>query len=137
MDSSNPIVGNEMPVFVSVGEIAKSPRQVTSIVWLQSLDTCDMGGIDAIEHGVATPNEVLLRVHDRKLRAILRRAGVEFGQFEDEIIQGSSEVVANLSSQCAEAHSGERLAWANNIYDAMRRVWVQIESDGVEHCSQR
>src|ERR1700730_7241190 len=75
---------HEMPVFIRVGALAEAPRPIASVVRLQPLDCCDMSGVDAFEPtSLCVSNEVLWRVYNRKLCAILCSAGIEYGEFEN------------------------------------------------------
>jgi len=100
---------HQFPVFVSVRGIAEQACPIASIVRLQPLDCCDMAGVEALETGLCPPPEVLWRVFDRKLRTVLRDAGIEFGEFKNEVFEGGSQVVANFSYQDGDGHRG-RLA---------------------------
>lgn len=122
----------EMPVFVCVGEVSEPSGPVASHIRLQRLHCCDMAGVDAFEEGCcASSLEIIFRVHNRKLRAALFSAGIQLGQLEDEIIQGTSEVVTNLAHQDPHAHPEECFRWPTEIYDAVRRIRIEIKRDGI------
>ncbi|SRR5260370_26474961 len=60
---------DELPVFVWIGEVAKSRRPVASRIRLQPLDRCNMCEVNTFEIGsCAVRPEILFRVHNRKLR---------------------------------------------------------------------
>ena len=124
---------HEMPVFIRIGTLAEQPRPIASLVRLQSLDYCDMAGVDAFEAtSLCVPNKVLFRVHNRKLRAALLGAGIEYGQFENKIIESTSEVVTNLPHQNAELHSVESLSGKREIRDALvRGIRIELKDNGI------
>lgn len=123
---------DEMPVFVRVGAVSEPPRPVASIVRLKPLDACDMFGVDAFEQDCrAVSGKVLCRIHNRKLGLLLRTAGIESGEFVDEIVEGAPKVVANLADQSSDAHTVESLCGKEDIFRAVRRVWIDFERDGV------
>jgi hypothetical protein len=124
--------GDDLPMFVHVRNLAEPSRPVAFHVWLKALDCCDMREVDTFEPtSLCVPNEILCRVHDRKLRALLFLAGIEFSEFKNEIIEGTPEVVTNLAHECAEPSTREGLWGGADIYRAMRRVWIEIERNGV------
>jgi hypothetical protein len=125
------VAGNNVPVLVHIGQVAKSSRPYASHVRLQPLDRCDVGGVDATEHGFAASNEILCQIHDRKLRTLLRDAGIEFGEGVNKVVDGASEVVTDLADQRSDPHAEEGFEWEPWVYHTMRRLWVEIERDGV------
>jgi hypothetical protein len=75
-DSAIPDTRDEMPVFVRVGTVSQAPRPIASIIRLQLLGTCKVGGVDALEvTGCTASREIFCRIHNRKLRAALLDAG--------------------------------------------------------------
>jgi hypothetical protein len=73
----------------------------------------DMRGFDAFEVGPTTlSREVLWRVHNRKLRTALLNAGVELGEFEDEIVEGASKVVTDLAEADRDIPTNVSVAFA-------------------------
>jgi hypothetical protein len=117
-------------VFVSIVEIAEDLCRVTSLVRLQHLEFCDMGAVNTLEPRLGPPNELLFRAYDRKLRALLRDAGIVFGKREDEIIKSAPEVVANLSDQNANPHRHKRIGQMRD-YESVRRIRVELWADGI------
>lgn len=131
-DGGSTACDHEMPVFIRVGVIPEASRPVASLVRLIPLDCCNMGKVDAFEVGAPTPSiEILWRVHNRKLRTALCDAGIDLGEFKDEVIQGAPEVVANLPYQDADAHSEECFRREADIYDAVRWLRIEIEGDSI------
>lgn len=93
----------EMPVLVWIRKPGESLRPLASRVRLQSLDSCDMLGVDVLKPGLYTSfSEHVLEVFDRKLRAILRQAGVFPSKSIDEVIKRGPEVVDRLSKKNAK-----------------------------------
>ncbi len=81
---------DETPVFVGVGEVSKRSRPLAPQVRLKAFDYFDMSGVYAFENGgLAASVEILFRIHNRKLRAILFEAGIDPSQFVDKIVKGT------------------------------------------------
>src|SRR5271156_2123112 len=122
----------EMPVFVRVGGISKTPRPIASHVRLQPLYTRDMSGVDAFEKdSLAAPLEVLFRVHNRKLGAALLNAGIEPGEFENEIVERASEIVADFANSDGEVRPDKSLGRLLSAYNAVRRIRVELNFDSI------
>lgn len=97
------LIVNKSSVFVWVGDVSESARPIASTVWLESLDCCDMRGIETVEPSAIFPKrESLWSVFNGKLGAIHDASRIENGQLIDKIIEGGSEVVTNLPHQNAE-----------------------------------
>jgi hypothetical protein len=125
-----PLDVGEFPVFISIGEIAENLRRITSTVRLQLLNFCDMRTVEALEPRLSPPREILWRVYDRKLRALLLDAGIEFGQREDEIIESASKVVTGLANQDSNAHRYEG-ASRQRQDEPVRRIGIELRGDGI------
>ena len=121
----------EFPMSVSVREIAQSGGPVTSVVRLQPLNCCYMSGIDTSEpSALLPPREALWIVFDRELRTALYAAGVMACKFEDEVIQRTSEVIANLPDQYAHAHRSAKFAAFDDNLQAVGRFLVELDNEG-------
>jgi hypothetical protein len=53
------------------------------------------------------------------LSTLLRRFGIEFRESVDEIVQGTSEVVTNLTDQRTQPDASEGFTGQTDIYRAM------------------
>jgi hypothetical protein len=122
---------NKMPVFVRIGAVTEPSRPVASTVRLQPLNCCHMSDIDALE---PTPLNASLKsifmVFNRKLSVVLRRAGIELGEFENEIIKGSSEVVTNFADKHAEPHVVKSL-FGQTPANAVRGIRIELNGDSI------
>jgi hypothetical protein len=88
----------KLAVFVGTGEALKRCRPIDSVVRLQSLDCCYMGGIEAVEPSTLFPPlESLLLVFDRELSSIDASPGIERGKLIDQIIEGGSKIVCDFA----------------------------------------
>jgi hypothetical protein len=96
---------NEFPVFIYIGESLKEKERTepNSLVRLEPLDHCEMFIREMFESAAPVSSELLRRVADRKLCAILLAAGVAPRQDEDDIIKCSTGVEGELAKQ---AHRG-------------------------------
>ena len=89
----------QSPVLVWIGEVAESLRPIASVVRLQSLDCCQMSGIEAFELFLLPKREALLSVFDNELSAINDLSRVQDGKFVNQVIKRSPEIVADLPYQ--------------------------------------
>jgi hypothetical protein len=101
----------ERPVFVWVRQISEGWRPCASAVRLQPLDCCDMRDADAYEPDRYVPFEYLWHIVNRKLGAVLDGSAIVPRELKNEIIEGGSQIVTNLSDQ--------------NAYD--RRMMLEID----------
>jgi hypothetical protein len=87
----------EFPMLIFVRNRAQRSRPSAALVRLQQLKLCDMASVDSVEVSSLNPrSEVLSAVFDRKLRFVLGNSvRVEFSQFKNEIIEGSSQIVSD------------------------------------------
>lgn len=123
---------DEMPVFVGIGGFPQVFRPVASLIRLQPLNGCNMRGVNAFEAGLATvAPEVIYRVHNRELCSALLAAGVEFGEFENEIIQSAPKVITNLAEADRDISPDECLIGRRSAFDAIRRLRIKVYPDGV------
>jgi hypothetical protein len=118
-------------VFVAIGQVAQSFSPIASRIRLQPLNRCDMGRIDAFEPSTLfPPREALFRVFNRKLREVLTDAGIEFGEFKNEVIQGGSEVIDNLPDQNSNVCLDEGfIRTAKN--DLVRGIRIELNDNGI------
>jgi hypothetical protein len=86
----------KMSMLVWVGNGSEPSRPVNSFVWLQFLNTCCMNIADASEVGFAPSLESRVRILNWELSAVLRSAGIEDGQFVNEVIQSTPKVIDDL-----------------------------------------
>lgn len=120
-----PLDADKFSVFVSIGEVSKGFRPIASAVWLQPLDCCHMGCIDPLEPHFRPPRKVLFPVYDRKLRAVLSNAGVMFGEFKDEIIEGAPKIVTNFTDQDSYSHGYKRICGTHE-FEIVRRIRIEL-----------
>ena len=50
--------------------------------------------------------ETLWRVFDRKLRALLRHAGIELCQLEDQVVERTPQIVGDFADKDRDSHGG-------------------------------
>ena len=89
----------QLPVFVWIGQHSEGLRPLASIARLQFLDGCDVGITDTLE--ICRPPSVesaSIRI-DRKLRSILLLAGIEKGEFIDQVVEGGAKVVDDFADE--------------------------------------
>ena len=124
---------HEMSVFIGIGTLTEQPRPIASVVRLQPLNCCNMAGADAFEPtSLWVSNKIFFRIYNRKLRAALLSAGIEYGQLENEIIESTSEIVTNLPHQNAKLHSREGLGRESEIHDALvRGIRIELKDNGI------
>ena len=92
---------SKVPVFVGVGQITKPSYPVASAVRLQPLDSCDVFGGQGISKVVSCEEilESFFRICDRKLCAIYDSLGIKAGQLIDQVVQGNTQVLRDLTDQ--------------------------------------
>lgn len=124
--------GREFPVFVFVGKVSQRPRPIASLVRLQPLECCDMASLDALAPSLLFPPlELIGAVHNRKLRELLGRAEVKFGEFENEIFQRSTQVIANLADQDGNAHRGGDVNFRRFAADVLPTLGLEMSDRGL------
>jgi len=130
-DGVVPLDAFEFPVFVAVGNLSEGAAPFASCVRLQSLDCCDMCGIDALEVTRLNPTvEALFVICKRKLRIALLNAGIELGELEDEIVESASEVVGDLANQHADRQRRTN-ALAHIRDEIVRGLRVELRDNGI------
>jgi len=91
-----------------------------------------MSGVDAFEpSSINASLKSLFLVFNRKLSVVLRRAGIELSEFENEIIKGTSEVVANLADKDAEPHIVKSFSGQGDPCDAVRGMRIELNADNI------
>lgn len=126
------LMRNDVPVFVRVGDITQPRRPLTSRVRLQSLDRCDMVGIDALEPALLEPSsEAIFVVFKRKLRSSLLAAGIELGEFKDEVFESGSEVLTCFPDQDSKSHIVEGLGWEGDLDNVIGGIRIELDTDRV------
>jgi hypothetical protein len=106
----------------------KSPRPIASLERLQPLDACNMRGVHSYEPRLAVRVETTWLVFNRKLCAILRDAGIELCELENEVIERPPEVVADLPDQNWNPHGGGSL---RDKRDIVRRFRIELDDNGI------
>jgi hypothetical protein len=117
-------------VFVPIREVAEGLCPVAFTVRLQRLDCCDMAEINSLEPRLFPRFETPFRVFDRKLRSILSAAGVMSGEFEDEVIECTPQVVANLPDQNPDTHRRHRVIRGRSL-EYIGRIRVELANNGI------
>jgi hypothetical protein len=69
--------------------------------------------------------------HNRKLRAVLLNAGIELGEFEDEVVQGASKVIEDFAYKDAEPHIEKGFRRERDLYDVMWGIRIELNADAV------
>lgn len=128
VDATRPLNPSEFPMFVSVRDIAQPSRPVASVVRLQPLDCCPMCGIDSVEPGLFVSNEALARTLKGKLGSAYLAAGIELGEFKNEIVECGSEIVANFSDEDSNHRSNVGFDWTRYA-EAVGGLRVEIDGD--------
>ena len=98
------ILVQRTPVFVWIGKFTKSFGPIATPVWLKCLYLFHVRGTDALEPALGVPVESGFRVCNRKLRVVLLNTGIEFGEFKNEVIEGTAKVVTDFPDQNWNAH---------------------------------
>jgi hypothetical protein len=89
-----------------------------------------MRGANAFEIGnCALSSEILFRVYNRKLCAVLLNAGIELGELENEVIQSTPQVIANLPYQNADAQGGWHVEGADQ-QETVRGIRLEFDANG-------
>lgn len=121
----------EFPVLVFIRKVNERCRPIASLVRLEPLDRCDMSGIDALAPGILCPtSELIFSVYERKIREILRRAGIEFRDLKDQIFEGGSEIVANLADPNGEAQ-GNTNAERGNAAELLPAIGLEMSDSSL------
>jgi hypothetical protein len=122
----------EFAVFVFVREIAERSRPIASVVRLQTLDSCDMGGIESLEPTSLNPSlESISRVFDQKLRSLLLDAGrVTPRKLKNKIFERSSKIITNLSNPNSDGHWCE---YTNRDHtpDVVQRILLELGENSI------
>ena len=114
---------NVAPVLVRIGEVSEEGNPVASVVWLQGLNRCLVGGRKTLEI-VPTSDESLRLIFNRKLRALLNLSRIKDGKFVDQVVQGSAQVIQDFP----DAQSGgDGQSVSTVIYDCSGRV-LRVEA---------
>jgi hypothetical protein len=89
-------------MLVWVGNVLQGCRPVVSTIRLQPLDSCFVRGVHSAEPSSLHPSrEVTVSAFDGKLCHREIEAGIEAGETEHKIVEGSAEIVANVSNDSA------------------------------------
>ena len=122
---------DKVPVFIGVGTITEPGCPLASVVRLQPLNCCDMGGVKSYEESGRVAAKDIWVAFNGKLRAALFRAGIKFSEFEHQIVHSGSEIVENLSDQGSQPHSDIRFWRQFWLQEAMRGIRVMLDDQGV------
>ena len=132
---------SKVPVFIRVGEDSKSFCPLASITRLKPLDSCDVFR-DENSKVVSTEEalELLFRIYDRKLCAIYDLLGIKAGQLINQVIQGGSQILHNLSDKSADSWWGREVKWPrvrtdypsdlSDIWE-VNDSWLAIQGDTI------
>ncbi len=124
------LMDDEMPMLVWVGDGSESPRPINSVVRLQPLNACRMRVADASEVGLAPSLESRWLALNRELSSVLRRAGVEDSQLENEVVQSAPEIVDDLTHQDRDLDGDRALRSSNRDWNervrGMKRLLGKI-----------
>ena len=141
-DEERAINDGEMPMLVWIREFPEYQRPVASVARLQCANQCDMGITDSAKiHAFPPPvadqsytaNESLAGVFDRKLCALYDLLGIQTGQLIDEVIQGTAQIVDNLSNKDADSQGYRaeflfRKRVCKYIHDGLLRLTIENSS---------
>lgn len=86
-------------MLVWVGESSEQLRPLNSITRLQPLDSCHIAIIDSLEVGFTPSLKTIWSVLNKELCSALVRAGIERGEFINQIVEGSPQIVQNFSDK--------------------------------------
>jgi hypothetical protein len=89
------------PVLVRIRKVSEDLDPGTSVERLKSFNRCDMLGVQAFEPGPYVSGERLWAVVNGKLSPVLRYTAVVFSEFEDQIVEGRSKIIANIAQHDA------------------------------------
>jgi len=87
-------------------------------------------GFTPLSHPFCPLIEVLFRVYNWKLRAVLRNAGVQTSECKNQIIKGTSQIVANLSYKNSDPHFKKGFGgWAKP--DWVRGIRIELDDNSI------
>ena len=129
--SKSTLVEMKAPVLIRVGKIPKEWRPVATLIRLEPLDCCYMSRIEAIEPTSLLPErKSLLLAFDWKLRALNNPAGIENSQLINQIIEGGSEVVANLPNKDAKEQGDSHITFDREL-ELARSFQIKIPGNRI------
>lgn len=138
--------GQQCSVLVAVRQLRNEAEPCSATVRLQTFDGGAVGGVNAVEVLSFVSAKQAFGFEDRELGTVLLLARVHEGQFEDEVIEGASKTVGNLSNQDADQtrdldvwdHEGEGDKHVSPsrichhlLSEFFGNVWIRFEADGV------
>ena len=124
--------GSEASVFVRIRDLDKKLSPIASVIRLQSLNSCDMRGIEASKGGFFILPEFVWGFLNQKLRALLGGTGAQDGQFINEIIQGGAKVIADLPDNDPEQVGGVIETLGDDHARFIRGIRIELNPYGME-----